>query len=1028
VRKYANSLIVLLLIVNIGTAQDSVDVTFYYYPDNNPSSVHIPGEFNGWNPSSNISLMSYDALENSWSKTVRLRVGGPSPLPKPGISIPGAYQYKFHDGGWFSDPLNPRRNIPDEGNTYLFIHDPTIHLLLPNSTTASGPVRTGHPEITAYIFPSTKTEIDPNTLALSVGDTTFTNIGEAYDPVTNKFRFVIPVALSNGKHSLSISASTTGGNTNTDSSSFSIQADQVQFFTRPAQTWKLTWQIQGAIFTPAGEPDQSIKSAEIYRSDASWFISVNQGKVDTTISLLPGNNIFKIRTIQDDQVITSNTLTIQKKVRHEPRAWIEIIYEGDILIFSGGSSSDPNGGALSYKWVENPDNPAAIGLMGATQEQVNLSVPSVPGEYFVSLEVTDEEGERDSTTQYFMVDPAGSVDISEYADNAQWVKNSRIYLLFFKAFTPDGTIAAAIPKLRYISAMGFNTIWVLPVMEVKDNIDNQINIGYNIEDFMRVESSYGSAQDYKDFIAEAHELGLKVIQDVTPNHSGKSHVFAQEAKLWGDFSQYWHYYQNRQTEIIDDNSNGLGNCFTSEGIHYYCGFSDALLSWNWRDLDARNYMIEVYEHWMNEYGIDGYRFDVYWGPSRKFGEANMGIPVRKALRRIKPDIMLLGEDDGTGVGTEYVYADQGGGLDLAYDFKAYFNAIRSFGFSSSSINKLHSELDNGSYYPGENSYYLRFMESQDEDRISYKYNSFEKTKPMASVIFTAPGVPMILNGQEVGWGKGMGAPGEPHLNDRRRGIIDWDFEGKSMLTPHYQRLAQIRAQFPAFSQHKQDTNGDGQVNGSDESDFDRVDTGNSILYAFLRPNENSNGLTVVNFEATEQTGTLNLSSENLKFDSDFSLSASYWVNNHYAGTSEQVTGAILQNFPVTLPAYGTAIYTISEQLEMVLIPAIPGYVNISDNPKVLPEEIILHQCFPNPFNPITTISYNLPEQSHVKLTVLDVIGREVTTLQDVTKPSGTYEVQWNGLDQSGCPLSTGVYFARLQAGEYTKTIKMVFLR
>ena len=103
---------------------------------------------------------------------------------------------------------------------------------------------------------------------------------------------------------------------------------------------------------------------------------------------------------------------------------------------------------------------------------------------------------------------------------------------------------------------------------------------------------------------------------------------------------------------------------------------------------------------------------------------------------------------------------------------------------------------------------MRFMESQDEDRISYVYNSFEKTMPMATVIFTVPGIPMILNGQEVGFGKGMGAPAKSDLNDRRRGIIDWNFAGRDLLTPHYQKLAQIRAQFPAFSQHRMDTNGD----------------------------------------------------------------------------------------------------------------------------------------------------------------------------------------------------------------------------
>jgi cyclomaltodextrinase / maltogenic alpha-amylase / neopullulanase len=425
-----------------------------------------------------------------------------------------------------------------------------------------------------------------------------------------------------------------------------------------------------------------------------------------------------------------------------------------------------------------------------------ISKPSLSGEYYLSLIVEDPDNNLDSTRTFFVVIPdSENVKIAGYADNPEWVKTARIYLMFFKAFTPAGTIQAAIANLPYIKAMGFNTIWVLPVTEVPGNIDNQINIGYNTIDFLKVETSLGTDQDYKNFVDAAHELGIKIIQDITPNHTGRDHPFAQEALLYRDYSQYWSYYQ---TEFIAHNTNGLGQCVTPQGIYYYCGFSDALLNYDWRDLDAKKYMIDVYNYWVREFGIDGYRFDVYWGVHRKYGENNMGIPVRNSLKHIKPDILLLGEDDGTGVGTEVIYADKNGGLDAAYDFAFYFNAVRDFNFNISGINTLHSRLDNGGFHPGENSYFLRFMESQDEDRISYIYNSFEKTMPMATIVFTAPGMPMMMNGQEVGWGKGLGQPGEPDLNVRRRGIIDWNFGGRDLLTPHYQKIAQIRTQFSAF--------------------------------------------------------------------------------------------------------------------------------------------------------------------------------------------------------------------------------------
>jgi len=1020
-------LLILFMMATLAIAQDSVDVTFYYYPEDNPAVVHIPGEFNGWNPSADVSQMTYNAVDHSWGKTIRLRVGGPSPLPASN-SVPGAYQYKFHDGDWFSDPLNPHQNALDNNNTYLPINDPTIHLLLPNSTPASEVVRSRHPEITVYLFPSTMTTIDTSSIQVSIGGGTYTGVGAGYDSETHRFSFIVPDALADGTHNITITASNSSGSTSTESTSFSVQADLVQFFTLPAQTWKSTWRLEAAIFTADGNYNQDVNVANIVRGEASWTVSVVDGQIDTSLTLLDELNEFQIEVLVDDVLETSGILAIEKKIAHQPIARIQIIEAGSLLIITGAGSTDPDGEVLDLLWSENPDNPQSIGLDGSTNAQENITPPTEPGEYYISLRVEEGDGETDSTQAYFVIDPDGeSIDVGGYSSNPHWVKNSRIYLLFFKAFTPAGTIASAIPNLDYIAAMGFNTIWVLPVMEIPGDVDNQINIGYYIEDFMKVESSYGTDQDYKDFVAAAHDLGLKVIQDVTPNHSGRVHAFAEEATQYGEFSQYWHYYQ---TDYISHNTNGLGDCFTEAGIHYYCNFSDALLSWDWRDLDARNYMIGVYEYWIKEFGIDGYRYDVYWGPHRKFGEAYMGTPTRRALKRIKPDILLLGEDDGTGAGTESIYADQGGGLDVSYDFNTYFGAIENFGFSSTSVNTLHEKLDNGGFYPGENSYFLRFMESQDEDRISYKYNSFEKTMPMASVILTAPGIPMITNGQEVGWGKGMGAVGEPDLNDRRRGIIDWEFAGRDLLTPHYQKLAQIRAQFPAFWQHRKDTNGDGNVDGSDESDFDRVATGNGIVYSFLRPFNNSNGLSVINFSSTEQTVQLNLAAENLKFENGFQLDATYWVNNHYQGVSEQVVGSELESYTVSLPSYGSAIFTVSNQAEMVEIPPIPVLLALDEDEPVQVDEFRLFQNFPNPFNPSTTIRFNLPKVSSLSLTIYDIGGREVwSASKDVAEyAAGTHEVIWNGVNHQNRTLATGIYFVELRTPEFRQVQKLMLIK
>lgn len=1014
---------------------DSVDVTFYYKPGGNPSIVYLPGEFNNWgnNNGGVISdpqfAMAKDLASGVWHKTVRLRVGGPNPLPSPN-SVPGAYQYKFNENGasngWLPDPLNPRRNPNDNNNSYLFIKDPTIHYLLPNSTDAIGTVRTRFPEITAYIFPATSSSVDTASIALKIDNITHTNIGNRYNTAEKQLAFTFPNPLGDGVHELILTVQSSAGTQNSDTTTFTIQADVAQILSLPAETWKSSWRIQGAFFDATGGYDSTVTAAQILRIDSTWTVSATNGKVDTVLSLLEGDNYFRLRGDVGGQLQTSDSVNFIRKVNHSPSARIDITPNGSMIDLSAANSSDPDGQQLTFLWDEDPGNPEALGISGQTATEISVAKPAAFGEYYLELAAEDPDGNRDSTRAFFVVQAdTPEVAAAGYADNPYWVKDGQIYLMFFKSFTAEGTIQAAIPHLDYIKAMGFNVIWVLPVMDVNGDIDNGVNIGYNIIDFYNVDPGYGSNQDFKDFVSEAHAMGLKVILDVTPNHTSREHPFAREARLFGNLSPYWNYYQ---THFINHNTNGLGQCVTPEGIYYYCAFSDALLNYEWSDLDARNYMIDAYDYWVEEFGIDGYRFDVYWGPHRRYGDQYMGIPVRESLKHIKPDILLLGEDDGTGVGTEVLYADDGGGLDVSYDFKLYFNAIRSFSFTSASVNTLHGELYNGGFYPGENSYFLRFMESQDEDRISYVHNSFTKTMPLAAAVFTAPGMPLLYSGQEVGFGKGMGAPGEPDLNVRRRGVIDWNFPGKDVLQPHYQRLGQIRAQFPAFRQHKKDTNGDGQVNDQDESDFIRVTTGNGIVYAFLRPYPNENGFTVANFSGNPQTATMDLTTTGLKFSGGFDPNATYWVNNLYADTSYQRLGSELSAFSVTLAAYGSAIFSISTEEESVLLPTLPPLVSIDPgNGRAAPKFELFHN-YPNPFNPETTVEFEIPFREHVKLSVYNILGQRVKTLADDVYQSGRHRLQWDGRNEQGERVASGIYILHIKAGSFARNQRMVLLR
>ena len=93
-----------------------------------------------------------------------------------------------------------------------------------------------------------------------------------------------------------------------------------------------------------------------------------------------------------------------------------------------------------------------------------------------------------------------------------------------------------------------------------------------------------------------------------------------------------------------------------------------------------------------------------------------------------------------------------------------------------------------------------------------------------------------------------------------------------------------------------------------------------------------------------------------------------------------------------------------------------------------PDQYQLDQNYPNPFNPTTTIRYGLPEAAQVTLYIYDIKGRKVRSIIAEDQTAGSYEYLWNGMDDSGQPVSTGLYLTRMRAGSYSKTIKMLYLK
>ena len=95
---------------------------------------------------------------------------------------------------------------------------------------------------------------------------------------------------------------------------------------------------------------------------------------------------------------------------------------------------------------------------------------------------------------------------------------------------------------------------------------------------------------------------------------------------------------------------------------------------------------------------------------------------------------------------------------------------------------------------------------------------------------------------------------------------------------------------------------------------------------------------------------------------------------------------------------------------------------------IIPETYSLSKAYPNPFNPTTTLQYDLPEDALVNITIYDMMGRQVKALVNGSQTAGYKSIQWNATNNQGQPVSAGLYLYTIEAGEFRQTKKMVLLK
>lgn len=413
-----------------------------------------------------------------------------------------------------------------------------------------------------------------------------------------------------------------------------------------------------------------------------------------------------------------------------------------------------------------------------------------------------------------------------------WMNEAVIYEITPYNFVHNGTFRSITAKLPELKTLGINTIWLQPV-----TIPSSTGQGYDVVDYFEVNPDLGTEEDLHQLVDSAKNLGMRVLFDVVLNHTSIEHPYAQNVVHNDQESDYCDYYQ---TEMDDAAYSSFYN-HHEEGFIYY--FWEDLVNLNYDNENVQDWMIDACKHWVQEYDIDGYRFDAIWGVNAR--KPSFIRELIQELKNLKPDILLLAEDKGRGSDVFEL------GFDAAYDWTAdtswvsqwaweyeYDHDINLTVFNHPDSLKRKPMLKKALFENDENAHrLLRYMGNNDIPHFLGDH-TLAQTKMVAALLFSLPGIPMLYNGQEIG------LEGHPYsieyVFERGQSIRELDKKG---LFDYYQKIIQLRKQYPVFT---------GEL-------FEEIPVSSEEgIVAFRRSNNDQNFVVVLNLFGNENDVSINL--------------------------------------------------------------------------------------------------------------------------------------------------------------------------
>lgn len=344
----------------------------------------------------------------------------------------------------------------------------------------------------------------------------------------------------------------------------------------------------------------------------------------------------------------------------------------------------------------------------------------IPGKiYFYKIVAEFEREKIESKIESF-----AKINRTNLNPKAKWAKNSVFYEIYIRSFYDSngdgiGDFKGVEQKLDYIKDLGIDAVWLMPMM------DAQTDHGYDVVDYYKVETDYGTMEDFQKLINSAHSKGIKIILDLVINHCSWDNKWVD--KFVAGETPYKDYFS------LDDEKDIFGS------------FSCADL--NYRSPKLREEIKNMTKFWIDK-GVDGFRLDA----AKHIDEEDMEVThnwwqeFNEYCKEVNPDTYIVGESwYETNEETAPFFKD----TDSSFNFPLMEDLVKLM--KGKNVDIIDDVNKYREVYRKVSTDYTdaTFLSNHDAGRISGKVKP-ENLKLVTSLFLTLPGTPFLLYGDEIG--------------------------------------------------------------------------------------------------------------------------------------------------------------------------------------------------------------------------------------------------------------------------------------